>query len=250
MTLGLCSVTFRPLSVDAILKLAAEAGIGAIEWSGDVHVPPHDLPLARDVGERTRALGIATPSYGSRYFLGSFGDFEAESRTAEALGATCVRVWAGHKEPSEIPREEYATLLQDTGRCADICATRGQTLCLEYHVATHTATPEGAVRLIRDTERSNVGTYFQSMYWHTPTAEGVHAEDLRAISLILPHLAHVHVYLRDGKLHRPLAEGRHLWREFVRAMGDRVYYLEFVKDGSPEQFLADARVLREILDQG
>ena len=37
---GVCSVTFRALSVEEVAQLAASAGVQAIEWGGDVHVPP------------------------------------------------------------------------------------------------------------------------------------------------------------------------------------------------------------------
>ncbi len=43
---GLCSITFRSLSVDAIIELATKARLDGIEWGSDVHVPPGDLELA------------------------------------------------------------------------------------------------------------------------------------------------------------------------------------------------------------
>ena len=43
---GLCSVTMRQLGVEEVAKLAAESGLRAIEWGGDIHVPPGD-PTAR-----------------------------------------------------------------------------------------------------------------------------------------------------------------------------------------------------------
>ena len=37
---GLCSITFRDLSVDDVVALAADAGLAGIEWGADRHVPP------------------------------------------------------------------------------------------------------------------------------------------------------------------------------------------------------------------
>jgi hypothetical protein len=54
---GLCSVTLRSLAVDEVLATAAGARLGAIEWGGDVHVPPGS-PAARDVGHRTNDAGL------------------------------------------------------------------------------------------------------------------------------------------------------------------------------------------------
>ena len=36
---GLCSVTLRGMPPDAVIGVAAEAGLEAIEWGADVHVP-------------------------------------------------------------------------------------------------------------------------------------------------------------------------------------------------------------------
>ena len=39
---GLVSVTFRQLAPEALIDLAARAGLAAIEWGADIHVPPGD----------------------------------------------------------------------------------------------------------------------------------------------------------------------------------------------------------------
>ena len=46
---GLVSITFRRLNPLEIVSLVAENGLTAIEWGGDIHVPPGKLKLARDV---------------------------------------------------------------------------------------------------------------------------------------------------------------------------------------------------------
>ena len=71
---GLVSVSFRSLPPEEIVRLAAGCGLGAIEWGGDVHVPPGDIANAARVGEMTRAAGLAVSSYGSYYRLGAYGD--------------------------------------------------------------------------------------------------------------------------------------------------------------------------------
>jgi len=43
---GLVSVTFRQLTVPEIGELATECGLQAVEWGGDVHVPPGDFAAA------------------------------------------------------------------------------------------------------------------------------------------------------------------------------------------------------------
>ena len=36
--LGLCSVTFRKKSIEEVVETARKAGVGYIEWGGDIHV--------------------------------------------------------------------------------------------------------------------------------------------------------------------------------------------------------------------
>ena len=58
MKTGLVSVSFRNLTADAIIDLAAGCGLQCIEWGGDVHVPPGNISLAQAVGDATRAKGL------------------------------------------------------------------------------------------------------------------------------------------------------------------------------------------------
>ena len=65
MRLGMCSVTLRALPVDAVLRVAVDAGLACVEWGGDVHVPCGDLAAADRVRALTAAAGLAVASYGS-----------------------------------------------------------------------------------------------------------------------------------------------------------------------------------------
>src|SRR5690625_1937453 len=93
------SVTFRHMEPRSVVALVAETDLQGIEWGGDVHVPPGNVELARDVGVLTRDAGLATPSYGSYFRLGEDdeADFLTILKSAEALGVRNVRVWTGRK---------------------------------------------------------------------------------------------------------------------------------------------------------
>jgi len=96
---GLVSITFRELPPEQIISLATEAGLGSIEWGGDVHVPHGDLKSAQRVARLTADAGLEVSAYGSYYRAAgrqSTGvDFESVYKTALALGAPIIRVWAG-----------------------------------------------------------------------------------------------------------------------------------------------------------
>lgn len=47
--IGLCSVTLRDDAVEYIIDLAKYAGIQAIEWGSDNHLPENDIAQAEKV---------------------------------------------------------------------------------------------------------------------------------------------------------------------------------------------------------
>ena len=48
---GLCSVSFRNLSVEEIVSLCQKNNVDFIEWGSDVHVPCFDFDKAKYVFE-------------------------------------------------------------------------------------------------------------------------------------------------------------------------------------------------------
>ncbi len=93
---GLCSVTMRHLGVEEVAKIAAECGLGAIEWGGDVHVPPGDAAAAHRARTASLAAGLDCASYGSYLLADHDREPDTIARvldTAVELGAPNVRVW-------------------------------------------------------------------------------------------------------------------------------------------------------------
>ncbi len=95
---GLVSITFRKLTPQDVVQLAARAGLEGIEWGGDIHVPHGDVAIARQTGKITRDAGLEVAAYGSYYRLGTDDGplFPAVLDSAVALGADKIRVWAGN----------------------------------------------------------------------------------------------------------------------------------------------------------
>jgi len=112
ITPGLCSVSFRTLEPEAIVRLCEDTGLRAIEWGADVHLPPGRVADAASLARRCREAGIACPSYGSYWFA---GQSEADELTpvldsAAALGATRVRVWSRFGAESDAPAADKAAI--------------------------------------------------------------------------------------------------------------------------------------------
>jgi sugar phosphate isomerase/epimerase len=251
LTPGLVSITFRKLSPEEIIALCGKAGVQCIEWGGDVHVPAGNAARAREVGWLTREAGLEVAAYGSYYRLGTNepGTFEAVMTSAAALGAPTIRVWAGTKGSRETEVDERCEIIADALRVADIAARQGITVCLEYHGGTLTDERESARALLGELAHPNIEFLWQ------PT-NGAAIDDCASRLLeMLPRLRNVHVFhwWPTAAERHPLAEGEAAWRTYidiVRDSGrDADLLLEFVRDDSPEQFIADAATLRQWLHE-
>jgi len=252
---GLISVTFRQLPPERIIELAVQARLQAIEWGGDIHVPHGDLKRAAEVGARTREAGLQTVSYGSYYRLGNRhagqGEpiaFERVLETAEALGASAIRVWAGDRGSAAADADWRSRVAEDARRVADLAAAKRISIDVEYHGGTLTDTAESAVRLFTDIAHPNVRSHWQ------PQVRLTAEENEQALRQVLPWLANLHVFQWLPDLRCPLADGREEWRRYFAVASpsepDQVRYalLEFVKGDEPAQLLEDAATLHRLLE--
>ncbi len=250
---GLCSVTFRNLPAEEIIALAARAGLSAIEWGADVHVPSGS-PQAAGIAAATRDAGLTVSSYGSylRAGLASPDELAETLETTRTLGAPIVRVWAGaFPRPSsdydERDRAHVVRWLEDAGakaRAVDLAVG------VEYHPGTLTDTLASARTLMDHV--SDPGVF---LYWQ-PRPGISRRTGVAEIAEIGAHVAHVHVFAWDAnKTRYPLSLQADNWLNWIGAMpqgrwtSPRYAMLEFVSGDDPEAFLVDAATLNErILD--
>jgi len=273
---GLVSVTFRKLGFTEIIRLVRQAGLRAIEWGGDVHVPHGDLARAREVSRQTRAAGLTVAAYGSYYRAAHSEALPAESRvdfarvleTAVTLCAPVIRVWAGVEGSARASADMRRRVADDLMRIAALAAQAGVHVATEFHGGTLTDTNESARALLLE-EAAHPNLY---SYWQTPV--GMSDEDcLAGLSLIGPKLSHLHVFNwvwgASGEIEaHPLGEGEGpaRWRQFFAAAAASIStkpqstaadtvanpiaaMLEFVPGGSPESLLNEARTLTTLLGE-
>lgn len=244
---GLCSVTFRALAPERIIALAADAGLEAIEWGGDVHVPPGDVDRAAQVATATRDAGLAVASYGS-YFRASGGEEIAPVLdSAEALGADRVRVWAGHRGSADASELDWARTVEGLREAASEAAERNIGLALEFHSGTLADTAPTTLRLLTE-----VGHGALSTYWQPTVAASVDAvlDEYRALA---PQTSAAHVFSWWPATERlPLRARDSLWTRFfadaLRAdVPPRDALLEFLPDDDPQLLAGEAAALRSYL---
>lgn len=249
---GMLSITFRKLNVQDIVDLTRKAGLQAIEWGGDIHVPPGDVRTAREVKEMTVDAGLQVSSYGSYYKVGVSDDFEKVLESAKELDAPLIRVWAGDRGSHLADEAWWHAVISDAREISAMAARENIGIAFEYHANTLTDQPGQAIRLLTEAGDHNI-----SCYWQPVTAKSV-MDNLAALTSLKPWLANLHVFhwSHEPRERLSLGEGESAWRQYIQAaeeMGlpgnvkQRYAMLEFVKDDSPEQFLRDAVVLKQWL---
>lgn len=245
MNTGLVSVTFRNLSTDEIIKLVSKAGLGAIEWGSDVHVP--NAKTAREVKKKCEDKGILTPSYGSYYrCCVSKEDFEMYAQAAAELKSDTVRIWAGDVSSLDADLRKREEIIADAVKAADTAKKYGLKIAFEFHNGTLTDYADSAVKLIDEIGRDNALLYWQPLNMHSDEV------NLNNLITVLPKLSNIHAFGNQSAT-VPMEQSYSFW-EKCRAIleknsvmdTDRTAYLEFVKDGTAEQFFADAEVLKRI----
>ncbi|MFW5985693.1 MAG: sugar phosphate isomerase/epimerase family protein [Halanaerobiaceae bacterium] len=247
---GLVSITFREKNPEEIIAMVEKAGLSAIEWGGDVHVPHGNVAQAKKVGIMTRQAGLEVAAYGSYYRTGcKQGDidcsFSEVLETASALGAPVIRVWAGNKSSAEADKSWWEKVIKDTKRIATAAEKEEIKIVFEYHGGTLTDTNESAVKLLQRIDHPNVGTYWQ------PPNNKSRDYCLQGLENVLDLLENVHVFYWEDHQRLSLSEGEKDWKIYFAKMAasnrDHYALLEFVKNDSEEQFFADASTLQRLI---
>ncbi len=237
MKTGLVSVTFRSFSPEKIISLAADAGLEAIEWGGDVHVPPGRFDAAEEISCKCSERGIVPTGYGSYYNAAdAYSGFPEVLETAVCLGATYVRIWAGRGKNYDSEAEV------NIKRAVLAAGKKGLYVSLECHRNTMTENRDIAVKLAKNT---GCRLHFQ------PNPDISFGDNLKTAEAFAPHLAAVHVFAwekgpenRDVRL--PLADHFEEWKAYKNSLPGVPFLLEFVKDDLEKSFFGDAETLKKL----
>ena len=241
---GLVSVTFRQKTPLEICRLCAQAGLKAIEWGGDIHVPPGS-DRAREVRALCADHGLTVCSYGSYFRVSQpLGELEACLDTAAELGTDDVRIWCGAKGSAEA-EPERERIVDELAECAWAARARSMRLALEYHGGTLTDSRESARRLMAETADLRDALFF---YWQ-PRWDWLEAERLASLEDLRPRLLHLHAFTwrhrENGHIERlPLSSGETMWKPVLASLPKESHVLlEFVEEDSSASLLRDAAVL-------
>ena len=240
--LGLCSVTFRKKSVTEVIDIAKKAGIGYIEWGGDIHIKT--IEDARKVKVLCDKAGIKISSYGS-YFNSTESDYikwKEICEIAKEMDASSVRIWLGKKDSEKTSHSEYLTLIENTKIMCDIAAEYGLIVSPECHDNTFNNNTDAILRFRKDLQRENFKTYFQSRYFRMKY-------DIDRIDRTFDFILNVHISYRDLKKEQMFKKkNRHyidtLLNKLKNKSFDGIVMVEFVDFDSRNAFYIDIRKLK------
>ncbi len=244
---GIVSVTFRELDVDQVIELVKNASLSGIEWGGDIHVPHGDIDKAEIVRKKTEEAGLEIAGYGSYYRLGCENEVEFEEvlNTAEALGAPVIRVWAGNRGTNKADQDWWNKIIAESERIAVMAQKKGIDIAYEYHKNSLTDSSESTLNLLKNVGKNNLSTYWQ------PPVETDFEENIEGLKKVLSEIYNVHVHYWQNGERLALRQGKESWsgylEEISKIPGKRFALLEFVKNGTIEQFKEDALVLNDLV---
>lgn len=245
---GFCSVTFRNLSIDEVIKIALDSGADGIEWGGDVHVP--DVETAEDVYKKMESCGLKCLSYGSYYHCdGDLAEMERIAAIAKALHTKNIRVWAGEKSPDSTNAEERKAIVKNLVAFCKIAAQNGINISLEYHRVTLTENIGSALALIEETACDNLKCQWQI---NPDISFDENFEEIKQLCTVKDHLGNIHVFnMKRDYSFEMLSDIRKEWERYYKmilgAGEERAYILEFCKDCSLENFYKDMKTLKSIV---
>lgn len=242
LKLGLCSVTFRKKSAAQVIEIAKNAGIGYIEWGGDIHVTNKEE--ARIVKSACDNEDIKISSYGSYFNSAEFDEkkWEQICDIAKTMGAASVRIWLGKKNSEETDEKEYRILLENTKKMCDIAKKYSLTVSPECHDNTFNNNTDAILRFIKDLQKENFSTYFQSRYFRMEY-------DLDRIDRTFDFIENVHISYRDLKREQRFRKKDKnyldtLLKKLLEKNFDGIVMVEFVDYDSEKVFYKNIEMLK------
>jgi sugar phosphate isomerase/epimerase len=250
---------FRSLSAAEIVEVVKQAGLEAIEWGGDVHVPPGDLDAAKEALRLTRDAGLEVSSYGSYYKIfnpdGTLQEFAPVLESALALETNVLRIIPGSIGP-DADDAHWTAIAEHSRAAADAAAKHDVRVAFEFHPLTLTETHESTLKLLEMIDHPNMYMYWQPAYF-APSME----YRMEGLTALKDRILNLHVYhwnyerkeegFYAGIDRRPLEEGRDDWAQYfaVELNPDLPHFalIEFVKGDTPDQLMQDAAALKSWL---
>ena len=246
MKIGMTSLTLKEEPVENVIKYAKEVGLSGIEWGvSDLHMPLCHKEQAKKIKKLSRENGIEIFSLGSYCDMLDRKDCDKTLETAIMLSAPIIRLWAGTNNWKDSDNATIEIIISNTLYMSSIAKNNGIQLGFEYHTNTLTEGADNAVNLMEVIDDKNVGLYWQ------PSGNISAEENLAEFRKVMPYLiGNLHVHNHNSEQgYQPLSDIKDNLKLYYNDIKEKDYNLmiEFVKDSSVENLLADAKTLHNLL---
>lgn len=246
MKIGMTTVTFRTKNVEEIIRISKKAGIDGLEWAeGEEHIVSQDKAGIEAVKKLSKENNLEIFSYGSYCRMTDKEECAKAVETAAILGAPIIRVWAGKKGSQLCEREYYAAIVENSKYMAKLAKKEGIRIDFEYHPKTLTDNDDEAILLIERIGMDNVG-----LYWQTNCAASFE-ENAASFEKIRPYMfRNIHINTGvPGKGFLNISEVYEQMHGYFNPHKSENYNLiiEFVKDGTEDNFIKDVQALKRII---
>ena len=246
---GLVSISFRKLNPENIIEMVRTAGLDAIEWGGDIHVPHGNIETALAVKKLCNEAGIECPSYGSYYRVGEYEDpreeFAKVIACSDILSSSIIRVWAGVIPSESSDETHFVKIVNELKILCEMAGESDTGIALEFHANTLTDTAESTRKLLDSVGKPNLSTY-----WQPPVGRSME-QNKSEINMLLENISNIHTFSWNGRERLELKSGYQHWVNYMKELDtgrDRYCLLEFIKDDSIEGFYRDAITLRTLVE--
>lgn len=240
MKIGLCTISNKEASLEAVLAQAATAGYDGIEVWGKDHVGDGTDATCRRIRDAAASHDLSILTYGAYLRAGaeSFSeDLVHEVAVADRLEADRIRVWAGTVEYGDHDEAQWEQTVADLRELTALADSRGVDVTVEKHPGYLTNEAEGARRLIESVDDPACGLNYQPMFSLSPQNIRREIEQLAPLSNQL-HLQAVPEMGANGHDRCALADAFYDVEYVVdqfreHGASDSSIHVEFVADDLP-----------------
>ncbi len=242
---GLCSISFRALTPEEIIKEMEKCGLEVIEWGSDVHAPCDDIEKLENIVRLQQKSKVKCCSYGTYFRLGANDTSELPQliKAAKMLGTDVLRIWCGTKSSTEYTEKEKEELFNECRKAAFVAEKENVILCLECHRGTFTDEAAAALGLMQE-----ISSEHFKMYWQPETIRNAE-QNLDYARLLAPYTVNLHVFNWEPDVKKPLKEATELWKNYLACFDDNHnLLLEFMPDDRIESLMTETESLNKIIE--
>ncbi len=241
MQLGLTSLSMPELSVDAIIKLAKDNGLSAIEWS-EKHIKQGDVKTALSVNRKSKASGLNIVAYHSDFDVQNALEtsFAEVLQTAKALDTDTIILSAGVPNNDLKTEDRLQNLSAKVPHLADMALAQNMVLCFAYSQNTILEDYIHTAQFLSAVKRDNVRLSWQ------PSRISSLIYNIFDLKMLASFVQHVYIsYMEASEGCTTMIESKDEWQQYLKVLKGHESSLLLFRDFDVTCFHAECQLMRE-----